>query len=374
MNRAAQPLLDERQVERFASRLYELCTGGLLALMIDLGHRTGLFEAAAGGPATSQQLADRAGLQERYVREWLGALTTGGIFAYDPAGRRYTLPPAHAACLTGSTSMSLAPISQLNTHLGKHLHQVASAFRHGGGVPYSEFRPEFTEIMDGLNRGLFDELLLDGILTAAAGLTGRLRDGIGVADLGCGTGHAVNLMAGAYPASSFVGYDLASDAIERARAEAEEVGLANTRFEVADVARLPTSPGFDLICAFDAIHDQVDPAAVLRWAHDALRPGGILLILDLKASTRLEDNIGNPLAPWIYSVSTLHCLTVSLAHGGPGLGAAWGEQLARQLLADAGFMEVEVRDVPKDPLGCIYVCRPAAANPADDDAGPGRTG
>jgi SAM-dependent methyltransferase len=358
MSRAVEPPVDERQVERFVARLYELCTGGLLALMIDLGHRTGLFEAAAEGPATSQQLADRAGLRERYVREWLGAMATGGIFTYDATSRRFTLPPVHAACLTGSTSTNLAPISQLNTHLGKHLHQVADAFRHGGGVPYSEFRPEFTDIMDGLNRGLFDELLLDGILTAATGLPRRLRDGIRVADLGCGTGHAINLMARAFPASSFVGYDLAPDAIERARNEAGQAGLANTHFEVADVARLPTAPGFDLICAFDAIHDQADPAAVLRRAHDALRPDGILLALDLKASSRLEDNLGNPVAPWIYSVSTLHCLTVSLAHGGPGLGAAWGEQLARRLLAEAGFAEVEVHDVPKDPLGCIYVCRP----------------
>jgi SAM-dependent methyltransferase len=359
MTHPPEQLLDQRQVERFGTRLFEFCTGGLLAFMVDIGHRTGLFDAAAAGPATSRELAARAGLQERYVREWLGALTTGGVFGYDPATRSYTLPPEHAACLTGSTSMNLAPITQLNSHLGKHLHQVAHAFRHGSGVPYSEFRPEFTGIMDGLNRGLFDELLVDGILTAAAGLTERLRAGIRVADLGCGTGHAVNLMAHAYPASSFVGFDLAEDAIERARGEARETALTNARFEVADVAGLAPAPSFDLICAFDAIHDQVDPTTVLRWAHDALRPGGTFLMLDLKASSQVEDNVDNPLAPWIYAVSTLHCLTVSLAQGGPGLGAAWGEQLARSMLAQAGFAEVEVHDVPKDPLGSIYVCRPS---------------
>ena len=155
------PQLDEAKVEEFAGTLFGLYTSGMLGLMIDLGHRTGLFEAAAEGPTTSEELAARAGLQERYVREWLGALVTGGIITYDADACTYTLPAEHAACLTGGGSGNLAPLAQLNTHLGKHVHQVAEAFRSGGGVPYSEFRPEFTDVMDQLSRGTFDELLVE---------------------------------------------------------------------------------------------------------------------------------------------------------------------------------------------------------------------
>lgn len=347
--------LDDARVEEFAGELLGHYTSGMLTFMVDLGHRTGLFEAAAEGPATSEELAARAGLHERYVREWLGALVTGGLIDYDPAASIYTLPPEHAACLTGGGSSNLATLAQLNTHLAKHLHKVAAAFRAGGGVPYSEFRPEFTDVMDASNRGTHDELLVAAWLPLAPGLVDRLTGGAVVADVGCGTGHAVVLLAKAFPASTFVGYDIAEDAIERARAEAAAEGVANARFEVLDVTRLPAEPAFHAILSLDAIHDQVDPATVVRRIHDALIPGGTYLMVEPATSSNLEDNIANPLAPWIYGVSTLHCMTVSLAHGGAGLGTAWGEQRARQMLAAAGFGVVQVHDAPGDPLDRIYV-------------------
>ena len=167
-------------------------------------------------------------------------------------------------------------------------------------------------------------------------------------------------MARAYPRSSFTGYDLAADAIDRARAEAAAWGLTNASFEVLDVARLPSDPPSTAVFAFDAIHDQADPAGVLARVHAALEPGGVFVMVDFKAASALEDNVGNPLAPWIYGVSTLHCLTVSLAQGGAGLGTAWGEQLARQMLAEAGFVDVTVHDVPDDPFDSVYLAHKAA--------------
>lgn len=302
--------------------------------MIDVGHRTGLFDAASAGPATSTELAERAGLRERYVREWLGALTTAEIFGYDAESGRYTLPAEHAACLTGGGSNNLAPMSLLPALLGNHLDGIIDAFRHGGGVPYEKFRPRFTAVMDELSRGMFDGQLIDGILPLTGDLPARLEAGIRVADVGCGSGHAMNLLAAAYPASTFVGYDIGADAIEQARAEAAEMGLGNVRFEVQDVAQLPVDPPLDAVFAFDAIHDQADPAAVLRSVHAALADGGTFVMLDIKASSHLENNVGNPLAPMLYSISTLHCMTVSLALDGAGLGTCWGEELARQMLDD----------------------------------------
>lgn len=351
-----QQQIDQERSQEFAGQLMGLYTGGLLSLMVDIGYKTGLFDAAAKRPGTSREIAERAGLNERYVREWLGALTTGGIFKYDSDSRTYSLPPEHAVCLTGETGFNLAPMSQMLAHMGKHLHKIAHAFENGGGVPYSEFRPEFTDVMDSMGRRRYSELLISGYLPAAKGLQQRLQDGIHVADIGCGTGQCVNIMAREYLASTFVGYDIAEDAIARGNTEAKEAGLTNARFEVLDVTKIPPEPKFDLITAFDAIHDQVDPATVLQRANDALAPDGTFLMIDIKASSNVGENVGNPMAPMLYGISVLHCMTVSLAHDGAGLGTVWGEQLARRMLAEAGFTSVEVSDAP-DPLNSIYVCQ-----------------
>lgn len=354
---SAESPFEPARAEEFGARLFELYTGGLLTYLIDIGHRTGLFEAATQGPATSAELAARAGLAERYVREWLGALVTGEIIEYDAGSARYTLPAEHAACLVGDGSANLAPFSQTNALLAMTLDDVERAFRNGGGVPYERFRPRFTTVMDSLGRGMYDEFLIDRFLPLTGELTTLLSTGVRVADIGCGTGHCANLMARAYPASRFVGYDLAADAIERARAEAADWGLANVSFEESDVAELATEAPFDAVFAFDAIHDQAEPATVLRRIHDVLVPDGHFVMIDIKASSNLEDNLTNPLAPMLYAVSTLHCMTVSLAAGGAGLGTVWGEQLARQMLADAGFVDVELHELPEDPMDSLYVSR-----------------
>lgn len=347
--------VDHGRVDEFASELLSHYTSGMLSLMVDLGHRTGLFAAAAEGPTTSEELAARAGVHERYVREWLGALVTGGIVRYDPAAATYTLPAEHAVVLTGTGSANLAALAQVNTHLGTHLHQVAESFRRGGGVPYSEFRPEFTDVMDDASRSMFDELLVEQWLPLVPAVRDRLRAGARVADIGCGTGHSTVVLAQAFPASTFLGIDLATDAIDRARAEADALGVPNARFEVADAARFAAREPFDVVFSFDSIHDQVAPRAAVERIFEALSSGGTYLMIEPAASSHLEDNIDNPMAPWIYGVSTLHCLTVSLAHDGAGLGTAWGRQRASQLLADVGFVDLVVHDAPGNPFDAIFV-------------------
>jgi ubiquinone/menaquinone biosynthesis C-methylase UbiE len=318
------------------------------------------IDRLAAGPGTSEQLAKRAGLNERYVREILGALATSKVVTYDPTGQSYALPAEHALCLTGPGSTNMAPLARLNTLLAKHIEGVERAAQEGGGVPYDAFQPEFTDIMDRLSRGTMDEKLLEAMLPLAGDLSSRLADGIRVADIGCGTGHAINLMARAYPRSTFVGYDLATDALEKARREATELGLTNTTFEVLDGTRLPAEPPFDAVFAFSTIHDLVDPVTILARIHRALLPGGVFVMVDIKASSRLQDNLDTPWAPWLYGVSTLYCMTVSLSQGGAGLGTAWGEQLARQMLANTGFVKVEVHDVPDDPFDSLYVAHKPA--------------
>ncbi|MFC4950240.1 class I SAM-dependent methyltransferase [Pseudonocardia sp. GCM10023141] len=351
---------DRRKVREFARHLFGVYTDGALAFMIDLGHRTGLFVAAAAGPAGSTELAERAGLQERYVREWLGAMVTGEIMTYEPETGSYTLPPEHVACLTGDGSKNMAPMAAMVALLGRNLDGIEQAFRTGGGVPYSAFSPDFTGVMDQLNRRPLDELLVSAWLPLVPGLTEQLTAGVRVADVGCGSGHALAVLGAAFPASTFTGYDIAEDAIARGRAEVVAAGLTNVTFEVADVAALAPAAPLDVVFAIDAVHDQADPGAVLQGVHDALVPGGTFVMVDMAATTALEGNVGNPFAPWIYAISTLHCMTVSLAAGGAGLGAAWGEQLARQMLATAGFGPVTTNPAPGQALNLIYATqRPA---------------
>lgn len=175
------------------------------------------------------------------------------------------------------------------------------------------------------------------------------------ADIGCGTGHALVILARAFPASTFTGYVLDEHAIARACAEAAGAGLANVTFEVADIARLTVRSALDVVFRFDTLHDQADPGAVLARIRDALVPGGLLFMREPHAADTLAGNLANPMAPVIYSISTLHCLTVSLAHGGAGIGSAFGEQLARRMLATAGFAEADLRPAPGHPFDAVYI-------------------
>jgi 2-polyprenyl-3-methyl-5-hydroxy-6-metoxy-1,4-benzoquinol methylase len=164
-------------------------------------------------------------------------------------------------------------------------------------------------------------------------------------------------MARKFPSSRFVGYDFSEEAISRARAEAAEHGASNVRFEVRDAAAMGEKERYDLITTFDAVHDQAKPAAVLKGIAEALRADGVYLMQDIAGSSRLHNNMDHPLGPFLYAISTMHCMTVSLAQGGEGLGTMWGEEKAREMLAEAGFAEVEVKQLPHDFQNSYYVAR-----------------
>ena len=240
--------------------------------------------------------------------------------------------------------------------LARHAAAVADTFKDGSGLPYSVFRPEFTDVMDQEGRRRYDDMLVSTYVPSAPGLAERLTAGATCADIGCGKGHTTNLLARAFPGSAFVGYDLDRGAIVAAQQEASDWGLTNATFEVRDVIDMPAAH-FDVVFVFDAIHDQVDPAGVLAQVHRSLVPGGTFFMVDIKASSNLEDNCANPLGPLLYAVSTFHCMQVSLAGGGVGLGTVWGEQLATSMLKDAGLIDVEVHELPADPFNSLYVSK-----------------
>lgn len=350
-------MANPEQVKQFGQKLLGIYTGGILTQMIDIGYRTGLFEASSQGPATSEELSDRAGLHERYVREWLGAMTTSGIYQYDADTQQYTLPAEHALLLTGGTARNLGPISRIIDQLGEQVPTLVDRFRDGNGIPYDAYRPDFTHSLDDTWRRIYDEQLVDGFLGRFDDLTAAMTAGIRVLDIGCGTGHAINILADEYPNSTFVGYDLAEDAIELAQAEADEMGLSNVSFAVMDVVDFPTEPAYDLVMAFDTIHDLAEPGAVLSRIRQSLAPDGVFLMIEFKFNSNVDGNVGNPFAPMYYGISLLHCTPVSIAAGGPGLGAVWGEQTARQLLTEAGFRDIAVVDSPR-PQNYMFRCQP----------------
>ncbi len=227
-------------------------------------------------------------------------------------------------------------------------------------MPYSSF-PRFHEVMAEDSGQSVLGALMDHILPLVPGLKTSLVNGIRVLDCGCGRGMALMLMARHFPRSEFVGYDLSREAIHWARDEAARQGLHNVRFEIRDLSNFDDTaePGaFDFVTTFDAIHDQARPDRMLAGIHRSLKPDGLYLAQDIAASSNVADNVEHPLGPMIYTISCMHCMTVSLAQGGLGVGAAWGEQMTMDFIREAGFGECVRHKLPHDIQNYYYVCRP----------------
>lgn len=337
-------------------RMVQVLNDAAICLLGGLGHDTGLFDTLAALPwATSQQIADAAGLDERYVREWLGGVVTGGLVDYRPDNVTYRLREGYAPLLTGTGPDNLARTLSMLTLLSGVAPAVVEKFRTGGGLGYADY-PGFHEVQAADSGAVNDASLVDTIIPVT-GLVPLLREGLDVADYGCGQGHAINLLAREFPASRFTGLDFEQEAVDAARAEAAAWGLPNARFEVRDVATEGEHAAYDLVTAFDTIHDQAHPAQVLANIRRALRPGGTFLMVDIKASSHLEQNLELPWASFLYAVSTTHCMSVSLAQGGEALGTVWGVEQAQQMLRDAGFREVTVHEIEDDPFNVYVVSR-----------------
>lgn len=347
---------DTQKSEGFAKRMIDVLNNGALALMSSIGHQTGLFDTMKNIPlATSQQIADEAGLNERYVREWLGAMVTSGVVECDPEGPKYTLPAEHAAWLTReATPDNIAVFTQYIPLMGAVEDRIIECFKKGGGVPYSAYK-RFHRVMAEDSGQTVVAALIDSILPLVPNLVESLTEGIDVLDVGCGSGRALNLMAKTYPQSRFFGYEISLEAIEIATTEAKELGLSNVRFEEKDVSFMTDQDRFDLITAFDAIHDQARPDKVLESIAKTLKPDGIFLMQDIAASSLVYKNMDHPVGPLLYTLSCMHCMSVSLAQNGAGLGAMWGEEKAREMLNDAGFTKVEVKKLPHDFQNCYYI-------------------
>ncbi len=352
---------DGEKAEAFGDRFVSALNNGALCLMASVGHRTGLFDVMSElAPSTSQEIATRAGLNERYVREWLGAMVTAGVVEVDPTSTCFKLPAEHAAFLSRAAAAdNVAVFAQYIGVLGGVEDDIVECFKNGGGVPYENF-PRFHEVMAEDSGQSVLSSLESHIVPLVPGLSERLVDGIRVLDVGCGRGRIMNRLAELYPASNFTGLDLSGEAVEFAQAEALAKNLNNIEFGIADLSdfdETAESEAFDFITTFDAVHDQAKPLNVLKGIFRALKPDGIYLMQDIKGSSHVHNNLDHPIGTLLYTISCMHCMTVSLAQGGEGLGAMWGEEKTREYLERAGFRSIETNEFDHDIQNNWYVVR-----------------
>jgi SAM-dependent methyltransferase len=342
----ATQTIDQAKLEAFGGKVFGDIGGTFASLMCVLGDRLGLFkDLAAHGPATSAELAARAGVTERYAREWLGGMASAGYLEYDPTARRFTLPPEHAAILAEEDGpMFFGGLYEMVPSWVDQLDRLEQSFRQGGGVPQAAYHDHMWDGLERLTNGWFENFLVQEWIPAMPDARAKLERGALVADVGCGRGRAAIKLALAYPNSRIVGYDAFAPTIARATANAEVAGVADrVRFVARDVVQgLPEQ--YDIITTFDVVHDAVDPLGLLRAICRGLRPDGIYVCVDVNASDKLEENAG-PLGSMLHGSSLFYCMTTSLAHDGAALGTlGLHEPKMRELCAAAGFGAV--RRVP----------------------------
>ncbi|SFD91555.1 class I SAM-dependent methyltransferase [Blastococcus tunisiensis] len=356
---ATRTIVDDARVEAFAEKVLGDFAGASACYLGALGDALGLFTDLDGrGPATSVELAGRAGLDERYVREWLAGMNAAGYLTFDASTGRYALPAEHAPVLAQEGGpMFFGAALRDSIEKAETFAELLEVFRRGGGIAADSFTEQNRETLARFTAPWFENALRQEWLPRLPEIAAVLEAGASVADVGCGRGLAAIRLAQAYPRSRFAGYDVHAGDVAVAQRAALEAGVADrVRFEVHDVtAGLPET--FDVITAFDVIHDAVDPAGILRAIHAALAPGGRFVCVDVRCGERPEDNVG-PIATIMYASSVSFCLTVSLAEGGAGLGTCGlAEPVLRRMAAGAGFRDVRHVQVD-DPFNTVYELTP----------------
>jgi len=353
-----QQSVDQAKTEAFLGKVLSDTSGMTMTIMASIGDRLGLFKQLAHGPATSAQLATRADINERYAHEWLGAMASAGYVEYDPASERFTLPAEHLPVLAQEGNpIFFGGIHQMLAGMVGPLNQLVDAFQHGGGVPQSAYDDNMWDGLERYTAMWFENLLIPEWIPAMPDVQAKLEQGVLVADVGCGRGRALIKLAQTYPRSRYVGYDIFEPTIAQATVQAQAAGVADrVRFEHRDVSTgLPEQ--YDVITTFDVIHDAIDPRGLLRTIHQALRPDGRYVCLDINCAEHLEGNAG-PLGSLFYGFSVLYCMTTSLSGHGEGLGTVGlPEGKLQELSREAGFSSV--RRVPlENPFNNLYELQP----------------
>lgn len=337
------PTIDLTAVEEFYGKVAVDQAAAYNAVLAYLGDRLGLWGALASvDSATSAQLAERSGLAERYLREWLAAQAAAGYVTYDAETQAFSLSAEAALVLADEGSAVFAGATyEIIAAVWAATDKLANAYATGEGVAWDGHDPRLYTGVDRFYSVAYRASLVAEWLPAVDGLVARLEAGIRVADIGCGLGTATILMAEAFPRSTFVGVDSHEESIRRARVAAQGAGVSDrVSFEVGDASSY--AGDFDLVCYFDALHDLGDPVRALQHARTQLAPGGVVLAVEPFAEDTLEANLSNPVALPFYAASSCLCVPHSLADGGAALGAQAGPARLTATLVEAGFTSARV--------------------------------
>jgi SAM-dependent methyltransferase len=350
--------LDGEKLNTFVFRAVDEVGATLNAALVVMGDKLGLYSAMAGaGALTAVELARRAGVSERYVREWLNAQAAGGYVDYDASGGTYTLPPEQAVALTDSSSPAYLP-GFFQIALGAVIDspRIVASARSGDGVGWHEHNHDVFDGCERFFRPGYNANLMQAWLPALEGVVAKLEKGAKVADVGCGHGSSTILMAEAYPRSTFVGSDYHAGSIETARERAQAAGVSErTRFEAVAAADIP-GQGYDLVTMFDCLHDMGDPVGAATRMRRAIADDGTWMIVEPKAGDRVEDNL-NPVGRAYYGFSTLLCTPASLSQEvGLALGAQAGPARIRDVVSAGGF--TRFRTAAETPFNLVYEVRP----------------
>jgi len=343
--------MDKEKTRQAIDQVFRDMAGAMAAGMALVGTRTGLFRAMAGKGALSvDQLVAATRLQHRYVEEWLKGMAAAGYLEYSPARQTYELPAemAYFVASEGSDHF-VGGMWEMVPPLLRVAPRVAEAFAHGGGVPFQDFGPDCVNALDLVNRGQYEQRFTDYWLKALPEVIERLRAGGRALDYGCGSGRVAIAIKKAFSSAEVHGYDVDAQSIARAREAAKDARVAIT------FASEKPRGEFDLVSICDCIHDLAQPVETLREVQALVKPGGTLFIVEPKAADRLEDN-RNPVAAMFYGFSLFHCMTQSLARGGPGLGTCMGPAKTAELVREAGFSDFRTLDI-KSMTNLFYAAR-----------------
>ncbi len=349
--------MDEKKIEELAFRVVGDMGGAFTMALGYIGDRLGIFKAMSGaGPLTSVELAEKTRLNERYVREWAKAMVAGEYIDYEPESDKYVMTDVQAFVLANEDSpMFVGGAFHFTTPSIWKVPEVMKAFENGGGVPYSELPDDIPEAIERFFRPGYIHFLAQEWLPTVEGLKEKLEEGATVADVGCGCGQSTVAIAKAYPKSKIMGIDNDAKSIERARKLAQENQVSNAEFLCAPAEEIAGEQKYDLICSFDCIHDMIDPLGTLKAIRGALAEEGVYVWSEPNASEKPLEN-RNPLGKAFCSISPLHCMTVSLAHGGEGLGTVIGEAGAHELATEAGFSIFEKLPI-ENPFNQFFALR-----------------
>jgi SAM-dependent methyltransferase len=350
--------IDEAKLEAFMGQAVTDMGAVISAPLFVIGEKLGLYKAMAGaGPLTSQEVADRAGVAERSVREWLRNQAAGGYVSYDPDSDRYTLPAEHALALADEESpFYILGLYDSIASLYADEDKIIDAFRSGEGMGWHEHDHRLFRGTERFFRPGYSGNLVSEWIPALDGVQAKLERGAKVADVGCGHGASTVIMAQAFPNSQFFGFDYHEPSIARAREAAVEAGVSgNTTFATASAKDYPGSD-YDLVCVFDCLHDMGDPVGAAAHVHETLAPDGTWMIVEPFAGDSVAENL-NPVGRVFYGASTVICTPASLSQEvGLALGAQAGEGRLAEVIKEGGFSSV--RRATDTPFNLILEAKP----------------